>query len=241
VLFRYFLLTSPFVLATHFFFGTSLRYPDWTITVPLLMVEFLAVAGITGKAQQRLRGPMMGCAAAMIVTGFVGQALNEDASSNVTAFVIWGAVSTVFFIALYPMFASALRASKSAMGEESYRNLRGAAALLLITWLVYPACYVVFGFTRTSPTWAIVVQVAFCAADVTAKAGFGTWIHKVAKLRTAEDASSGERAVSDNFPQEVYVDQILLSRPDVVERVAPVGAVRREGAVTQVASGAPEQ
>jgi bacteriorhodopsin len=204
-----------FVPATTHFFATSLRYPDWTITVPLLMVEFLAVAGLTGKKQQRLRGPMMGTAAAMIITGFVGQALNEDATSNLAAFAIWGGVSTVFFLALYPMFASALRASKAELGAESYSNLVGAAGLLLVTWLVYPACYVVFGFTRTDTTWAIVVQLAFCAADVTAKAGFGAWIHKVAKLRTAEDVARGELSVSDIFPQEVYVDQVLLSRPAV--------------------------
>ena len=220
---------TSFVPASHFFFGTSLRYPDWTITVPLLMVEFLAVAGLTGKAQQRLRGPMMGCAAAMIITGFVGQALNEQASPNLTAFAIWGAVSTIFFLALYPMFASALKASKQTLGAESYRNLAGAASLLLVTWLVYPLCYVVFGFTRTDTTWAIVVQVAFCAADVVAKAGFGAWIHKVAKLRTAEDTGAGELAVADTFPQEVYVDQVLLARPSVPEQLVPTGAAAGSG------------
>jgi bacteriorhodopsin len=216
---------TKFVPATHFFFGTSLRYPDWTITVPLLMVEFLAVAGLTGKSQRRLRGPMMGCAAAMIVTGFLGQALNEDYSSNLTAFAIWGAVSTAFFVALYPMFVTALRASKSSMGAESYKNLRGAASLLLVSWLVYPACYIVFGFTRSDATWAIAVQIAFCAADVTAKAGFGAWIHKVAKLRTAEDAASGELAVADSFPQEV-----LLSRPEPSSQHVTSGATTPNGA-----------
>ena len=218
---------TKFVPSSSHFFGTSLRYTDWTITVPLLVVEFLAVAGVTGRAATRLRGPMMASAAAMTVAGFIGQALNEDAHTNLAAFAIWGAVSTVFFLALYPMFGVALKASREAMGPDAYKNLSGATGLLLATFVVYPAVYVIFGLFRVSIAWAVATQLIFCCADVTAKVGFGAWIHKVAKLRTAEDTARGELAISDEYPQEVFVDQIRLSAPGVDNLLVNGGAPSR--------------
>jgi bacteriorhodopsin len=202
-----------FVPSSTHFFATSLRYVDWVVTVPLLMAEFVAVAGIDRSAAAKLRGPMMASAGLMIVTGFIGQALNEGYHPNQAAFAIWGAISTVFFLALYPMFAGALKTSATSMGAESAKNLRGAVGLLLVTWLVYPAVYVVFGFTRTSVVAAVAVQIAFSVTDVVAKVGYGMWIHKVAKLRTAEDALAGEPFASEDYAQEVYLAQELVSLP----------------------------
>jgi hypothetical protein len=48
------------------------------------------------------------------------------------------------------------------------------------------------------------LQIAFSVADIAAKVGFGALIHKVAKLRTAEDLHSGE----DTHPEPVWISNV---------------------------------
>lgn len=56
-------------------------------------------------------------------------------------------------------------------------------------------------------------QLLLCAADLTAKAGFGALVHKVATLRTADDALAGRQTLPDVYPEEVYVSHRKLSEP----------------------------
>jgi hypothetical protein len=51
------------------------------------------------------------------------------------------------------------------------------------------------------------MQVAFSLADIAAKVGFGALIHKVAKLRTAEDVNAGE----ETHPEEVWISSVKHS------------------------------
>jgi hypothetical protein len=95
-----------------------------------------------------------------------------------------------------------------------------------------------------SAGWATTIQLSFTAADIVAKAGFGALIHKVAKLRTAEDAAAEIEAaeVPDGYPAEVYISGNLYSLPPLVTanghlripmRTAAgngTGATRTEGA-----------
>lgn len=194
-------------------FSNGLRYTDWTVTVPLLCAELLAVCSLTGAKARNLRFSAMAAAFAMIVTGFIGNELNEGAKPNTGALLIWGAVSTVFYLYLYVALLGAVRTSLPTMGKAAGASLRNASILLLSVWGTYPVVYLIFAFTKHSAIWAITAQLAFCAADITAKAGFGALIHKVAKLRTAEDALAGEQTLPDVYPEEVFVSHEKLSQP----------------------------
>src|SRR3712207_2008520 len=50
----------------------STRYIDWSVTVPLLTVELLAVCSVAGAAARRLRSSTMAAAFLMIATGYLG-------------------------------------------------------------------------------------------------------------------------------------------------------------------------
>ncbi len=195
-------------------FSDTYRYADWSVTVPLLTVELLAVCTLVGTRLRTVRGVAVTAAAAMIVTGFVGQIADEGTGENTAAAVVWGLVSTVFFVVVYLALGSAVRTSLRELPADAATSLRNATILQFSVWGTYPLVYLVFvvlGDNR--PNWAVTVQLAFCAADVTAKVGFGALIHKVAKLRTAHDAASGESRTPDGWPQEVYLDQEKLSEP----------------------------
>lgn len=195
-------------------FSDSYRYSDWSVTVPLLTVELLAVCTLAGTRLRNARATAMAAAFAMIATGFLGQIADEGTGGNTAAAVAWGLVSTAFFLVVYAVLGAAVRASLRELPADAGVSLRNATVLLFGVWGVYPLAYLVFVFLGDDrPNWAVTVQLAFCAADVAAKVGFGALIHKVAKLRTAHDANTGESRTPDGWPQEVYLSHVKLSEP----------------------------
>ncbi|WP_369258701.1 bacteriorhodopsin [Geodermatophilus amargosae] len=184
-------------------FTGSTRYPDWAVTVPLLTVELLAVCTLAGKRARDLRATAVAAAFLMILTGYVGAQLVADGRDR-TALVVWGLVSTAFFVYLYVALTGAVRASLPHMGREAGTSLRNATIVLLASFGVYPLVYAVPVFADVTPAWFATVQVAYSAADVVAKVGFGLLVHKVALLRTAEDVAAGE----DTHPEPVWTSNV---------------------------------
>ena len=91
--------------------------------------------------------------------------------------------------------------------------LRHAAALLLGAWAVYPLISLIQIFAFGGG-WTTTMQIALCVTDVTMKIGFGSLIHRVVKLRTAEDA----RASDDVHPGSTSVSIIKQSNNQTVRQ-----------------------
>lgn len=202
------------------------RYIDWTVTVPLLTAELLAVCSLAGARARAVRFRTMAAAFAMIVTGFLGsQVLAQGRSTG--ALVLWGCISTVFYVYLYVALVGAVRASLPEMGTEAGASLRNAAFVLLGTFGVYPLVYAIPVFFHVTPAWLTGIQLAYSAADVLAKVGFGVLVHKVAKLRTAEDVRAGV----DTHPEPIWVSNVHRSDGVLPEvgRVAPAVLARFVG------------
>lgn len=182
------------------------RYMDWSITVPLLLAEIIAVCTIAGKKARNLRAASMAAAFLMIFTGFIGAKLIDE-GTNVGALWLWGLISTVFFACLYPAVIYAVKGSTGTLTAPAGRTLTVAATLLLSVFVVYPLVYAIPVFFDPTPKWTVTIQVIFSVADLTAKAGFGALIHKVAKLRTAADLAAG----IDTNPEPVWISQVKES------------------------------
>ena len=215
----------------------STRYIDWSVTVPLLTVELLAVCSVAGTAARRLRSSTMAAAFLMIVTGYLGAQVLDQGRDRL-ALVVWGLISTAFFAYLYVALIGAVRRSLPTMGPEAAASLRNATIVLLSSFGVYPLVYAVPVFADVTPAWFTTMQVAYSAADVVAKIGFGVLVHKVAKLRTAEDVAAG----IDTHPEPVWSSNVQKSdgvlpelgrvAPAVVDRLGGApdgGAMRRSG------------
>ncbi len=184
----------------------STRYIDWSVTVPLLTVELLAVCSVAGAKARALRFRTMAAAFAMIFTGYLGSQVLAQ-GRDATALVVWGLISTLFFGYLYVALIGAVRASLPTMGKEAAVSLRNATVLLLGSFGVYPLVYAVPVFADVTPAWFATMQVAYSVADVIAKVGFGVLTHKVAKLRTAEDVVAG----IDTHPEPVWSSHVHKS------------------------------
>ncbi|MGZ8179057.1 bacteriorhodopsin [Williamsia sp. SKLECPSW1] len=203
---------------------TELRYMDWSVTVPLLTVEIIAVAAIGRAAALKMRTIAVTSAVLMIVTGYLGVVFGENAARGTTAaFWIWGVISTVFFVVLYGVALQAYRTTAAQVGKgEILITYRNALILLFSVFGAYPLAYMIPLWAGANDSgWATTEQLVFTAADIAAKVGFGLLIHKMAKLRTAADAlavggdidHTRASAVPDTVAAEVWVSGELVSVP----------------------------
>ena len=133
-----------FIAAVHYFYmrdagGTdvvAIRYIDWLITVPLLMVELyivlLAVTNVSSGVFKRL----LGFTTLMLVFGYLGETqVISSTIGFVGGMLFWG-------LALKEIWsgeaADANAGSKNAAGQYAYVNLKNSVTF---GWLIYPAGY----------------------------------------------------------------------------------------------------
>ena len=166
-------------------FNEAYRYVDWILTVPLLLVEVIAVLGLAKAASSSLISRLVPASAAMIALGYPG----EISTVNNTK-VIWGVLSTIpFLYILYVLFVE--------LSKSLDRQPAGVAAtvgrlrlLLIATWGVYPISYllpILSDTAATDPNAFVNRQIGYTIADVLAKCVFGLTIYKIARLKSAAE------------------------------------------------------
>jgi bacteriorhodopsin len=194
-------------------FAWELRYMDWVVTVPLLVLELIAVSAVPVRLANRLRRIGMVSAAAMIVSGFLG-AFIVAGGTDLVAYTLLGVLGAVFFAVLYVLFVLAMRVSLPRMPDATRAPYRAAVILLLTTWLAYPIAYGLTG-SFTGGTVVVVAQLLFCVADMIAKIGFGTLVHRVSVLRSRNDESLDPSTL--RRPRAASSDSVYVSDSRAVE------------------------
>lgn len=182
-------------------FNDFYRYADWILTVPLLMVELVAVLRLQPAKATSLLTRLVIAAALMIALGYPGEVIADPAKWNER--VMWGALSSVpFFYILYVLWTE-LTNSLASQPPAARRLLEVARLVLLVTWAVYPIAYALGGTpdalaakAGTAGASGIVgangvvgLQIGYAIADMTAKAGFGVLIYFIARAKSTKTAS----------------------------------------------------
>jgi len=199
------------------------RYMDWSVTVPLLMIELIAVSALVGATARRVRAVSIACAFLMIFTGYLGGVVIAEGTS-LTALWTWGAISGLFMVALYVIVICTVLVSTGSMPAEAARSYRGAMVLLLVVWFAYPIAFGLQGFAAGGAR-STVMQVVLSFADIAAKVGFGALIHKVAKVRTADDVRTGV----DRHPEAVWLSSVKLADAVLPPLAGPAETSQRRG------------
>ncbi len=168
-------------------YNVGYRYVDWFLTVPLLLVELVAVLGLARAIQSSLLKRLVPAAALMIVLGYPGDMHTQlFGLSNGT----WGALSTIPF--LYIMYVLFVEISKSLATQSAKVQglLKGARLLLIATWGVYPITFILAMNNTGSPSFPDVVarEIGYSIADILAKCVFGLIIFTVARIKSAEES-----------------------------------------------------
>ena len=173
-------------------FNEAYRYVDWLLTVPLLLVETVAVLALAKKIQSQLLVRLVPASALMIILGYPGEVTAEIGPK-----LVWGALSTIPF--LYILWILFVELGKS-MGRQPAgvaKEVRGLRLTLIATWGFYPISYLfpVFGEWSGSDFWTgsgsfVLRQYGYSIADILAKAVFGLVIYKIARLKSFADDRS---------------------------------------------------
>jgi len=175
-------------------FNEGYRYVDWLLTVPLLLVELIAVLALARKVQNGLLMRLVPAAALMIALGYPGEISGDNSIRG-----IFGLLSTIpFAYILYILF---VQLGKSL--EKQPVSVRGTLSrlryLLLLSWGVYPIAYLLPLLNIGGADAWVGKQIGYSVADILAKAVYAIIIFQVARMKSFDDdasfaAAEGEHA-----------------------------------------------
>jgi bacteriorhodopsin len=160
---------------------TALRYIDWTLTVPLMCVEFYLLTRSAG-AQISLMWKLIIASVWMLVTGYIGEAFTDGSTSHS---FLWGALSTIGYVyILYTAwFGEVAKLAQNAGNTSVTTGVRALAWFVLVGWAIYPFGYMCMpgGWLNTSLGWSSAnVDLFYNIADAVNKIGFGLVVYSVA-------------------------------------------------------------
>lgn len=166
-------------------FNEAYRYVDWLLTVPLLLMETIAVLNLPAADRKSLISRLVPASALMIVLGYPGEVAIENGPK-----MLWGALSTIpFLYILYILFVE-LTKSLEIQPSSVAATVKRLRLLLIATWGVYPISYllpVIMGSDAQGADAFVGRQIGYTVADVLAKCLFGLTIYKIARLKSAAD------------------------------------------------------
>lgn len=160
---------------------TALRYIDWTLTVPLMCVEFYLLTKAAG-AKLSLLWKLIIASVWMLVTGYVGEAFTDGSTSY--SFT-WGALSTIgyLYILYTAWFGEVAQLAAKSGNATVVRGVRILAWFVLVGWAIYPIGYMCMpgGWLNVGLGWSSAnVDLFYNIADAINKIGFGLVVYSVA-------------------------------------------------------------
>lgn len=182
-------------------FTNGFRYLNWLIDVPMLLFQILFVVQISQARRTNLRNIFFAAGALMIITGYIGQfyEVGESGGPDMGPFLIWGFISTVFFVIVLQQMYGLLREARSNMSQEAGVWMGRIWWLFLVSWMLYPGAYLAPLLLDTTATLvnpadtgtiseiAVVGrQITFTIADVASKVVYGIFLTIAAQIQSEE-------------------------------------------------------
>ncbi|RYE25547.1 MAG: hypothetical protein EOP42_21340 [Sphingobacteriaceae bacterium] len=169
----------------------QLRYIDWAITTPLLLLKMVTMLKIKPHQEKLNIFWLLFADLFMVITGYIGeQQLTPDGHIDVTSKLIWGAISTVGYLVVPYILWIFWKRYKDIVQPEERTAYKWLALSTVTTWGIYPLGYIlttVDGFNLNY------IHISFSIFDVINKVGAGTVVYLAAKTilekRVAENAT----------------------------------------------------
>ena len=163
-------------------FNEAYRYVDWLLTVPLLLVETVAVMALARSEQRSLLVKLVPASALMILLGYPGEIADTSGAR-----MLWGGLSTIpFLYLLYVLFVELSR-SLERQPVEVRHTIKMLRISLVGLWGVYPIVFlfpVIGGDFFGGASGFVLRQSGYSIADILAKAAYGLAIYKVARVKS---------------------------------------------------------
>ena len=178
-----------FIAAVHYFYmrdywatvgesPTFFRYVDWTLTVPLMCVEFYLILKAAG-AKTDLLWKLIFASVVMLVTGYFGEAVYTTGMGP----AVWGLISGLaYFYIVYLVMAGEAKQLANASSPAVQKAHGILCKFVLIGWGIYPLGYMIgtdgwYDFLDALP---LNMDVVYNIGDAINKIGFGLVIYSLA-------------------------------------------------------------
>jgi bacteriorhodopsin len=167
-------------------FNDAYRYVDWLLTVPLLLVELVAVLALPKSTTRSLLTRLVIAALLMIGLGYPG----EVSADNNTRWLWWTLSMIPFLYILYVLWVE-LSKSLDRQCVASRGLISGARTLILVSWAFYPIAFMLpmLGFGAPGSI-NVGLQVGYSIADIVAKCGLGLYVYFIARAKSVDEDPS---------------------------------------------------
>ena len=164
-------------------FSNGYRYLNWLIDVPMLLCQILFVVKLTSDKRSSLRNQFFISGPLMIITGYIGQFYE---TTNTTLFLLWGSISTLFFIHVLILIYRIIGDAKNSLSAPAARVMSGIWWLFLVAWMLYPGAYLMPLYLY-GEIGVVGRQITYTIADISSKVIYGVLLTVVASIRSKED------------------------------------------------------
>jgi bacteriorhodopsin len=175
-------------------FNNGYRYLNWLIDVPMLLFQILFVITLKRSSFSSIRNQFWFSGAGMIITGYIGQFYEV---TNLVAFAVWGAISTLFFIHILYLMRKVINEGKEGVPLKAQQTLDSIWILFLISWMLYPGAYLMphllgieGGFFNESGV--VGRQITYTVADICSKVIYGVLLTNVAVILSKHEGYQPE-------------------------------------------------
>lgn len=153
-------------------FPTEIRYIDWLVTTPLLLIKFPLLLGLKGGKGRSLLTKLVIADIIMIIGGYIGES-SINLAGGFTQLGLWAYVvgCIAWFYIIYLLFTNVTKAAedKPAPIRKALLQMR---LFILIGWAIYPVGYAVTLFAPGIEV-QLVRELIYNFADLINKVGFG--------------------------------------------------------------------
>lgn len=169
-----------------------LRYIDWLLTTPLLLVEFALIVAIAGALKKGLLAKLVIADIIMIVFGYLGEIGEPGSVGNIAFFVI---SSLAWLYIVYVVFTLNVSSGPA--------HVKRAVAIMkwfvIAGWAIYPIGTATQEFIELGGgDAALAISVAaiiYVIADVLNKVGFGLVAVRAAKQSSVDESEQVKKVV----------------------------------------------
>ncbi len=182
-----------FIAAVHYYYmrgynletgdsPTFFRYVDWTLTVPLMCVEFYLITKKAGGTTGLL-WKLIFASVVMLVTGYFGETIYRDQS------VLWGVISgAAYFYIVYLVWMGDVAKLANATSPAVAKAVKTLGWFVLVGWAIYPLGYIVgtpgglFGVSADAlGIGGLNMDIIYNIGDAVNKIGFGLVIYALSR------------------------------------------------------------
>lgn len=168
----------------------QLRYIDWAITTPLLLLKMVTMLKIQPHEAKRSIFWLLFADLFMVFTGYIGeQQIGADGHILVGNKLIWGAISTIGYIIVPLILYKFWKQYKDNVQPEERWAFKILALSTVTTWGVYPIGYMLTMIDGFNLNY---IHISFSIFDVINKVGAGAVVYlatkKLLEKRVPEEA-----------------------------------------------------